>query len=186
MSSQLRLTAQAEADAWQQSADAKTEHHQVAAANARSLAAALAAETSRLEAANARYEQWSARTASTREIASKAKAELRRRGQEPPAGRAPRPQNMAAWWPEFQADTDAMDRAIEREHQAAVYHGQPWPPERKPEAARVEPDAAAPGREPQPERAARLDELQAARTRLRAGSTRSGPSSTPAASTRRG
>jgi hypothetical protein len=79
-----------------------------------------------------------------------------------------------------------MDRAIEREHQAAVYHGQPWPPERKPEAARVEPDAAAPGREPQPERAARLDELQAARTRLRAGSTRSGPSSTPAASTRRG
>ena len=95
MSSQLRLTAQAEADAWQQSADAEAEHDQLRAENARSLAAALAAETSRLEAANARYEEWSARTASTREIAGKAKAELQRRGQQPPTGRAPGPQNMA-------------------------------------------------------------------------------------------
>ena len=117
--------------------------------NARSLAAALAAQTSRLEAANARYEEWSARTASTREMAGKAKAELQRRGQEPAAGGAPGPQSMAAWWREFQADADAMDRAIEREHQAAVHDGQPWPPERKPEAGHEEPDAAAPGREPQ-------------------------------------
>ena len=117
--------------------------------NARSLATALAAQTSRLEAANARYEEWSARTASTREMAGKAKAELQRRGQEPAAGGAPGPQSMAAWWREFQADADAMDRAIEREHQAAVHDGQPWPPERKPEAGHEEPDAAAPGREPQ-------------------------------------
>ena len=110
---------------------------------------ALAAQTSRLEAANARYEEWSARTASTREIAGKAKAELQRRGQQPAAGEAPGPQSMAAWWREFQADADAMDRAIEREHQAAVYDGQPWPPERKPEAGHEEPHAAAPGREPQ-------------------------------------
>ena len=148
-SSQLRMTAQAEADAWQQSADAEAEHDHVRAENARSLATAMAAETSRLEAANARYEEWSARTASTREIAGKAKAELQRRGQQPPAGRAPGPQSMAAWWREFQADADAMDRAIEREHQAAVYDGQPWPPERKPEAGHEEPDTAAPGREPQ-------------------------------------
>ena len=137
-SSQLRMTSQAEADAWQQSADAEAEHDQVQAENARSLATALAAETSRLEAANARYEEWSARTASTREIAGKAKAELQRRGQQPPAGGAPGPQSMAAWWLEFQADADAMDRAIEREHQAAVYNGQPWPPERKPEAEHEE------------------------------------------------
>ena len=133
-SSQLRLTAQAEADAWQQAADAEAEHDQVRAENARSLATAMAAETSRLEAACARYEEWSARTASTREIAGKAKAELQRRGQQPPAGEALGPQNMAAWWREFQADADAMDRAIEREHQAAVNDGQPWPPQRKPEA----------------------------------------------------
>ena len=94
-SSQLRVTAQATADAWQQSADAEAEHDQLRAGNARSLAATLAAETSRLEAVNARYEEWSARTASTREIAGKARAELQHRGQQPPTGRAPGPQNMA-------------------------------------------------------------------------------------------
>jgi hypothetical protein len=149
VSSQLRLTAQADADAWQQAADAEAEHHQAQADNARSLAAALDAETSHLEAANARYEEWSARTASTREMAGKAKAELPRRGQEPSAGEAPGPQSMATRWREFQADADAMDRAIEREHQAAVNDAQPWPPDRKPEAGHEEPDAAAPGSEPQ-------------------------------------
>ena len=149
VSSQLRLTWQADADAWQQSASAEAEHDRVQAANAKSLAAALDAETSRLEAANAWYEEWSARTASTREMAGKAKAELQRRGQEPSAGEAPGPQNMATWWREFQADADAMDRAIQREHQAAVNDGQPWPPQRQPEAGYEEPDAAARGREPQ-------------------------------------
>ena len=148
-SSQLRMTAQAEADAWQQAADAEAEHDQVQAENARSLANALAAEASRLEAANARYEEWSARTASTREIAGKAKTELQRRGQRPAAGGEPGPQSMATWWREFQAHADAADRAIEREHQAAIHDGQRWPPERKPEAGHKKPDAAPPGREPQ-------------------------------------
>jgi flagellin-like hook-associated protein FlgL len=56
---------------------------------------------------------------------------------------------MADWWQGFQAEADAVDRAIEREHQAAVDDGQPWPPERKPEAGHEEPDAATPRREPQ-------------------------------------
>ena len=133
VSSQLRLTAQAEADAWQQSADAHADHDQARADNARTLATAMAAEKTRLEAANARYEQWSARTASTREIAGQAKAELARRGQEPATRGAPEPQTMAEWWRQFQADADAVDRAIEREHHAAVDAGQPWPPKRKPE-----------------------------------------------------
>ena len=119
-SSQLRMTAQAEADAWQQSADAEAELDHVRAGNAGPLATAMAAQTSRLEAANAWYEEWSARTASTREIAGQAKAELQRRGQQPSAGGAPGPHSMAAWWREFQADADAVDRAIQREHQAAV------------------------------------------------------------------
>ena len=148
-SRQLRVTAQAETDAWQQAADADAEHDQVQAENAWSVAAALAAETSRLEAANAQYEEWSARTASTREIAGKAKAELQRRGQQPPARGTPEPQNMASWLREFQADADAVDRTIEREHQAAVYDGQPWPPERKPVAGHEGPHPAAPGRDPQ-------------------------------------
>ncbi len=101
------------------------------------------------ETANARYEEWSARTASIRETAGKAKAELQRRGQQPTTGGTPGPQSTAAWWREFQADVDAMDRAIEREHQAAVHDGQPWPPDRKPEAGHQEPDAIAPGSEPQ-------------------------------------
>jgi hypothetical protein len=147
VSSQLRLTCQAGADAWQQAADA--EHDQVRAANARSLATTLAAQTSHLEAANARYEQWSARTASTREMAGKAQAELQRRGQEPATGGATGPQSVAAWWRQFEADVGARDRAIEREHQAAVHDGQPWPPQRQPEAGHEEPDAAAPGRESQ-------------------------------------
>jgi len=148
-SSQLRLTAQAEADAWRQSADAEAEHGPVRAENARSLATALAAEKSRLETANARYEEWSARTASTREKAGKAKAELQRREQGPSAGGAPGPRSMATWWREFQAHADAVDLAIEREHQAAIRDGQPWPPERTPEAGHEESATAAPGRESQ-------------------------------------
>ena len=104
VSSQLRLTGQADADAWQQAADAEAEHDQVQAANARSLATALAAQTSRLEAANARYEKWSARTASTREMAGKAKAELQRRGQataQPGKHRDRRA--WRHWWRGFQA-----------------------------------------------------------------------------------
>ena len=146
-SSRLRLTAQAQADAWQQSAEAEAEHDQVRADNARSLATAMAAEASRLEAANARYEEWSARTASTREIAGKAKTELQCRGLQPTAGGAPGPQSRAEWWRKFQADADAMDRAIEREHQAA--NGQPLRPERKPEAGYEGPHAAVPGRDRQ-------------------------------------
>jgi len=97
-SSQLRMTAQAQADAWQQAADSEAEHDQIRAENSRSLATALAAETSRLEASNVRYEEWSASTASTRKTAGKAKAELRRRGQQPSAEGAPGPQSMATWW----------------------------------------------------------------------------------------
>ena len=145
MSSQLRLTSQAEADAWQQLAEATVEHDQEQAENAKSLAAVLAAQRSRLEAANARFEEWSARTASTRDIAGKAKSELQRLGQQSPAGGSPGPPSKVTWWREFQADADAVDRAIEREHQTAVSGGQPWPPGQKPEAGHEEPDACAPG-----------------------------------------
>ena len=150
-SSQLRLTSQAEADAWQQAADAETDHDEAKAENARALAAALAAETGLLETVNARYEAWSVRTARTREIAGKAKAELQRRERGSSARTAPEPRDMTAWWREFQAHADAADRAIEREHQATVCDGRPWPPKRKPEAGHEGPDASASERDPQPE-----------------------------------
>ncbi len=70
----------------QQSADARVQHDHTGAASAAALAAQLAAERQRLEAANARYEQWSADTHVTRDTAGKATAELHRRGQAQPDG----------------------------------------------------------------------------------------------------
>jgi hypothetical protein len=79
---------------------------------------------------------------------------------------------LAEWWRQLQADADAMDRAIEREHHAAVDVGQLWPPSRQPQpepgpesAMQLEESRPRPGiPEPEPdgndERAARLDELQ--------------------------
>jgi hypothetical protein len=145
----LRLTAQAEADAWQQSAHAEAEHNEESAKNAKSLAAALAAELSRLEAANAQYEEWSARTASTRKRAGKAKVELQRRGQQPSAWGTAESTSMVTWWRDFQMHADAVDWAIAREHQAAIREGRPWPPGRKPEARHEGPDAV-PDLESQP------------------------------------
>jgi hypothetical protein len=80
VSSQLRLTTQAEADAWQQSADAAARHDHARAAYGRALAGQLAAERQHLEAAYNCYEQWVAATVTSRETAEKARAELRRRG----------------------------------------------------------------------------------------------------------
>ena len=67
VSTTLRLTAQAEADALRQSADAQAQHDETRAASTKSLAARLAAERQRLEAGSARYEQWAAGTCGTRE-----------------------------------------------------------------------------------------------------------------------
>ena len=95
VSAQLRLTAQAEADTWQQAADAAAHHDHPQAADAQTLASQISAERQRLEAASTRYEEWSAATTSIREAAAKAKAELQRRGlarqpadhQQPESGR---------------------------------------------------------------------------------------------------
>jgi 1,6-anhydro-N-acetylmuramate kinase len=56
VSSQLRLTAQAEADAFQQFVDANAQHDHTGAVSATALALQLAAERQRLEADNAQYE----------------------------------------------------------------------------------------------------------------------------------
>ncbi len=138
VSSQLRITAQAEADAWQQSADAEAAHDQPAAAAARALASQMTAEKTRLEALNATYEGWAGKSKNIREAAGKAKAELGRRGQaQPQEG----PQTMAGWWRQLDADLDALDRAIGREHQAAIAAGKPWPPERTAQAENERPEA---------------------------------------------
>ena len=94
VSSQLRITARAEADAWQQSANAEAAHDQPATAAAKALANHMTAEKTRLEALSTAYETWAGKTQSIREAAGKAKAELGRRGQPQPQER---PQTMAGW-----------------------------------------------------------------------------------------
>ena len=133
---QLRLTAQAEADALQQSADAQAQHNETSAASANALAAQLVAERQRLEAHNARYEQWAADTHATRGAAGKAISELRRRGHSQPEENPP---TMAGWWRQFEADLDAIRCAIEHEHQVTIAAGRRWPLQR---AARAEPTHA--------------------------------------------
>ena len=138
VSRELRLTAQAEADAWQQSADAEIKHDPAGSANAKALARHMAARREQLEAANARYETWAADTSSRREAAGKARAELERRGlaqqaagqrQAEPEGE---PQTMVEWWRQLEADLAVVDRAIEREHQAAIAAGSPGRPRTRP------------------------------------------------------
>jgi hypothetical protein len=134
----------------------------------------MAAERSGLEAASARYEEWSAKTAGTRETAGKAKAELQRRGHEPAPAETPQPQGTLEWWREFETDVEAADRALARQQQAAIHVGQPWPPVRHPQPQPEAEHAPQPGKTmpeqpeiPGPEadhdgeHAARLDELQA-------------------------
>ena len=155
VSRELRLTAQAEADAWQQSADAEIRHDPAGSAGATALARHMAAQREQLEAANARYEKWATGTSSKREAAGKARAELERRGlAQQTAGAAAaaaeaEPQTMVEWWRQFETDLAAVDRALERERQAAIAAGHPWPPRRTARAETTHAGAAAVTARPQ-------------------------------------
>jgi hypothetical protein len=55
------------------------------------------------------------------------------------------------WLRQFEAGMAAVERSVEREHQAAVDAGQPWPPARPPHVhagPETTPDTALPGTEP--------------------------------------
>ena len=116
VSRDLRLTAQAEADAWQQSAAAKIRHDPAGSAEATALARHLAAQREQLEAASARYETWATGTSESREAAGKARGELERRGLARQAAerRQPategEPPTMVQWWRQLEADVAAVDR----------------------------------------------------------------------------
>jgi hypothetical protein len=171
VSSRLRLTAQAEADALQQFANAQAQHDHPGAASATALAAQLAAERQSREAGNARYEQWSADNYTTRDTAGKAAAELQRRGLAQPDGEPhAQPQDelqlMGGWWQQLEADAEAVNCAGTNEHQAASSAGDPRPPQRipnmsPPSAPKPEPRTSPENEPAQENRAARLDELLA-------------------------
>jgi hypothetical protein len=148
VSSQLRATAQAKADARQQSADAQIRNDPVEAADASALALELAARRQQLEVGNAKYEAWAAHTRAARENGDKAAAELHRRGhtqqqpgQEPRPASNPETVTETQWFRELDEDLQAVDRAITRQRQAAADAGQPWPSHPAPESE--------PGAEPQ-------------------------------------
>jgi hypothetical protein len=171
VSRQLRLTAQAEADAHRQAADARTQHDHHAVASATALAAQLAAERQRLEVASARYEQWSAGTRATRDAAGKSAAELRRRGHAQPGHEPhPRPEDepqlTAGWWQQPEVDAEAVNCADASERQAANNTRDPRPPQRVPDmnppsGSRSELRTSSENEPAQDNRAARLGELPA-------------------------
>jgi conjugative relaxase-like TrwC/TraI family protein len=164
VSSQLQLTAQAEADAWQQAAEAATQHDHAQATSAQALASRIADERQQFEAVNDRYEEWSAATSGIRETAAKAKAELGRRGlaRQPAGQRQPESLGsaltMAGWWQQFEADLTAAERALERQRQGAIVAGGPWPPQRTPQPEQELRATPAPEVKPG-NQAARLDQL---------------------------
>ena len=166
VSRQLRLTAQAEADAHRQAADAYARHDHTGAASATALAAQLAAERQRLEAASARYEQWSADTDAIRDAAGKAEIELQRRGHAQHAQPQDKPQLTAGWWQQREADAEAVICADVNEHQAASNRGHPRPPQRVPDmnppvSSESEPRTSPESESAQQHQAAWLNELLA-------------------------
>jgi hypothetical protein len=82
VSAQLRATAHAEADAWQQAADAQASGDQAQATGAKDLAGLLDAQRERLETQNTEHEQWADSTRTVRANGDNAAAELKRRGHE--------------------------------------------------------------------------------------------------------
>jgi len=142
-----------------------------AAASGAVLAAPLAAERQRLEAANARYEQWSADTRATRDTAGKAAAELQRRRQaQPESEQHPQPEDepqlTTGWWQQLAADAEAASCADASEHHAArdAKESRAWQriADMNPSSASRSEPRTSPENEPeQNDRALRLVELLA-------------------------
>jgi hypothetical protein len=169
VSRQLRLTAQAEADAHQQAAEAHALHDQPGTASATALAAQLAAERHRLEADNARYEQWAADTHATRDAAGNATAELRRRGQVQPDDEVhlqseDHQQLTAGWRQQLEAAAEAGADSSERQVGSGMGVSRPSqhiPGMNSPSASRPEPQANLEHKPAQQNRPDQLDELLA-------------------------
>jgi hypothetical protein len=141
------------------------------AASASALAAQLVTERRRLEAANARYEHWSADTHATRDTAGKATAELQRRRHAQPDG-APHPQPedepqlTAGWRHQHEADAEAVNCVDTSQHQAASDAGKSRSSQRiagmnRPSAPMPELRTSPENEAEQDDRAARLVELLA-------------------------
>jgi hypothetical protein len=114
--------------------------------------AAAAEETQRadqLSAAQDTRDAWDRAHEAKRLAARTARQELDRRGIEPePEHREP--ESLTAWWRQFEADAQAAEQALDRQHQAAIDAGQPWPPKPAATATTPDPHAQKAAEEPQP------------------------------------
>jgi hypothetical protein len=108
-----RQAEQAEADG-----DARLAH------DSRAAAAEQSRQADQLSAAQDTREEWDRAHEAQRLAARAARQELDRRGIEPGSRE---PESLTGWWRHFQADAEAAERAIGRQHQAAIDAGQPWP-----------------------------------------------------------
>jgi hypothetical protein len=125
VSTRLKLTAQAQADARAQAADAEVRQEAQEAAGVQALAETMAAERAQLEAQHADYQRWSESTAQTRETAGQAQAELTRRGDPAVFGPAipdpdPEPDvtDLAEWLAWFDRQAEAAERSLEQQAKA--------------------------------------------------------------------
>jgi AAA domain/TrwC relaxase len=97
------------------------------ASDSRAAAAEETRQADELSAAQDTRDAWDRAHEARRLAARAARQELDRRGIEPEPERR-EPESLTAWWRQFEADAQAAERAIDRQHQAAIDAGQPWPP----------------------------------------------------------
>ena len=110
------------------------------ASDSRAAAAEETRQANELSAAQDTRDAWDRAHEAKRLAARAARQELDRRGIEPEPERR-EPESLTGWWRQFEADAEAAERAIERQRQAAIDAGQPWPP--KPAATARTPDPEA-------------------------------------------
>lgn len=120
-----------------QAEQAEADGHTQLASDSRAAAAEETRQADELSAAQDTRDAWDRAHQAKRLAARTARQELDRRGIEPePEHREP--ESLTSWWRQFEADAEAAERAIERQHQAAIDAGQAWPP--KPATAARTPD----------------------------------------------
>jgi hypothetical protein len=110
------------------------------ASDSRAAAAEETRQADELSAAQDTRDAWDRAHDANRLAARAARQELDLRGIEPePEHREA--ESLTGWWRQFEADAQATGRAIERQRQAAIDAGQPWPP--RPAAAARTPEPGA-------------------------------------------
>jgi hypothetical protein len=139
MARQLGYHRQQAAGLDRQAEQAEADGNAQLASDSRAAAAEETRQADELTAAQDTRDAWDRAHQANRLAARGARQELDRRGIEPePERREPErrePDSLTAWWRQFEADAQAAERALDRQRQAAIDAGQPWPP--KPAATRA-------------------------------------------------